>query len=130
MKETYYALVAQLDRALVYGTKGWGFELLQAHQRSRTRVRLFVWRRENPATFSRSVPRECEFEPCVESRGIEGANVKDTSKIEKVGKHKTMKNNQAEPEKKFLNRIEFMDYIPTHEVVTYRHLFAYGFYIV
>lgn len=76
------------------------------------------------------MPRECEFEPCVESRGIEGANVKDTGKIEKVGKHKTMKNNQAEPEKKFLNRIEFMDYIPTHEVVTYRHLFAYGFYIV
>ena len=27
------ALLAQLDRALVYGTKGWGFELLTAHQK-------------------------------------------------------------------------------------------------
>ena len=28
-----HALIAQLDRALVYGTKGWGFELLTAHQK-------------------------------------------------------------------------------------------------
>ena len=27
------ALLAQLDRALVYGTKGWGFELLMVHQK-------------------------------------------------------------------------------------------------
>ena len=27
-----YAPLAQLDRALVYGTKGWGFELLKVHQ--------------------------------------------------------------------------------------------------
>ena len=27
-----YAPLAQLDRALVYGTKGWGFELLMARQ--------------------------------------------------------------------------------------------------
>ena len=27
-----YAPLAQLDRALVYGTKGWGFELLMVHQ--------------------------------------------------------------------------------------------------
>ena len=30
---TNYAPIAQLDRALVYGTKGWGFELLWAHQK-------------------------------------------------------------------------------------------------
>ena len=34
LKKINYALVAQLDRALVYGTKGWGFELLQAHHKS------------------------------------------------------------------------------------------------
>lgn len=27
-----HALVAQLDRAFDYGSKGWGFELSQAHQ--------------------------------------------------------------------------------------------------
>ncbi len=37
---------------------------------------------------------------------------------------------EFEPSKKYSNHIEFVDYIPTHEVVTYRHLFAYGFYIV
>lgn len=31
---------------------------------------------------------------------------------------------------KHSNHIKFIDYIPTHEVITYRHLFAYGFYIV
>lgn len=76
------------------------------------------------------VSRECEFEPCGASRGIEGAKVKDTGKIEKVGKHKIMNNNQAEVPKKFSNHIQFVDYIPTHEVVTYRHVFAFGFYVV
>ena len=33
--KTKYAPLAQLDRALVYGTKGWGFELLMAHQTNR-----------------------------------------------------------------------------------------------
>ena len=31
-QKTEYAPLAQLDRALVYGTKGWGFELLKVHQ--------------------------------------------------------------------------------------------------
>lgn len=52
---------------------------------------------------------------------------KDT---EKVGRGKTNNNKQTEPQKNFSNHIEFVDYIPTHEVITYRHLFAYGFYIV
>ena len=30
---------------------------------------------------------------------------------------------------KFSNHIKFIDYIPTHELITYRHLFAYGFYV-
>ena len=30
-QKTEYAPLAQLDRALVYGTKGWGFELLKVH---------------------------------------------------------------------------------------------------
>ncbi len=30
---------------------------------------------------------------------------------------------------KFSNHIKFIDYIPTLEIITYRHLFAYGFYV-
>ncbi len=29
----FFAPLAQLDRALVYGTKGWGFELLMVHHK-------------------------------------------------------------------------------------------------
>ena len=36
-----YALLAQLDRALVYGTKGWGFELLTAHQQKQSKMGCF-----------------------------------------------------------------------------------------
>ena len=32
MFTTEYAPLAQLDRASVYGTEGWGFELLMVHQ--------------------------------------------------------------------------------------------------
>lgn len=31
---TEFALLAQLDRASVYGTEGWGFELLTARQKA------------------------------------------------------------------------------------------------
>lgn len=31
-----YAPVAQLDRASVFGTEGWGFKSLQTHQKNRT----------------------------------------------------------------------------------------------
>ena len=39
----FSAPLAQLDRALVYGTKGWGFELLMVHQKRRDETsRLFL----------------------------------------------------------------------------------------
>ena len=44
---------------------------------------------------------------------------------------KTKTKNKATPPtiQKFSNHIKFIDYIPTHEIITYRHLFAYGFYV-
>lgn len=44
---------------------------------------------------------------------------------------KTKTKNKATPPtiQKFSNHIKFIDYIPTHELITYRHLFAYGFYV-
>ena len=75
--------------------------------------------------------------PRGESEGCESGNKKISSSKEKVGKGNVKTREckdkgvvQTESEKKYSNHIEFVDYIPTHEVVTYRHLFAYGFYIV
>lgn len=44
---------------------------------------------------------------------------------------KTKAKSKATPPtiQKFSNHIKFIDYIPTHEIITYRHLFAYGFYV-
>ena len=74
--------------------------------------------------------REPEFEPLTKNERIVSENGKAAKLNKKVGKEKGKSGIQAEPEKKFSNHIEFVDYIPTHEVVTYRHLFAYGFYVV
>ena len=38
-----YAPLAQLDRALVYGTKGWGFELLKVHQTKNSNHKLLFF---------------------------------------------------------------------------------------
>ena len=82
--------------------------------------------------FTIGGPRECVFEPCGEKGKSYGKNDRKGQGSEKVGKSKgeAKRVGQVDPTQKFSNHIEFMDYIPTHEVVTYRHLFAYGFYIV
>ena len=64
-----------------------------------------------------------------ESREEPNANIENKSKTknEQIAKTKT----KATPPtiQKFSNHIKFIDYIPTHELITYRHLFAYGFYV-
>ena len=52
---------------------------------------------------------------------------KSKTKNEQIAKTKT----KATPStiQKFSNHIKFIDYIPTHEIIAYRHLFAYGFYV-
>ena len=57
------------------------------------------------------------------------ANEKVETKNKKRGRPKTK--NKATPStiQNFSNHIKFIDYIPTHELITYRHLFAYGFYV-
>lgn len=94
----------------------------------------------NPQGFSHTLlqgPKASEFEPFGEKVGVEGENGRVdgeiemvADKVEKVGKGEAKSAKPIESEKKFSNHIEFVDYIPTHEIVTYRHLFAYGFYIV
>ncbi|MGN1222791.1 MAG: hypothetical protein ACI4T1_01515 [Christensenellales bacterium] len=69
----------------------------------------------------------------VENEEIEFKNKVVDAKNQKVGiANKKCKNNcknKTTIVQKLSNHIEFIDYIPTHEVITYRHLFAYGFYV-
>ena len=57
------------------------------------------------------------------------ANEKVETKNKKSGRPKAKNKNLKTTIQKFSNHIEFIDYIPTHELITYRHLFAYGFYV-
>ncbi len=64
-----------------------------------------------------------------ESREEPNVNIENKSKTknEQIAKTKT----KATPStiQKFSSHIKFIDYISTHEIITYRHLFAYGFYV-
>lgn len=69
------------------------------------------------------------FEPLTENARVEAGNGQVDTKNKKMHNNITMTNENLESAKKFSNHIEFIDYIPTHEVITYRHLFAYGLYV-
>ena len=73
--------------------------------------------------------RECEFEPFAKNEKVETKNGEVDTKNKKTHNTRTTVKEKTEPAKKFSNHIEFIDYIPTHEVITYHHLFAYGFYV-
>ncbi len=80
--------------------------------------------------------RAPEFEPLKGNEGIETKNGEVDTIIEKLGTAngkiiglKAKSKNKTCNIQKFSNHIVFIDYIPTHEVITYRHLFAYGFYV-
>ena len=70
-----------------------------------------------------------EFEPLTENARVEAGNGQADTKNKKTHNNITMTNEKLEPAKKFSNHIKFIDYIPTHGIITYRHLFAYGFYV-
>lgn len=73
-------------------------------------------------------PEKGEIEIEIE-KTITTANEKVETKNKKRGRPKA-KNKKLTPIiQKFSNHIKFIDYIPTHEIITYRHLFAYGFYV-
>lgn len=66
-----------------------------------------------------------------EGREELNANIESKSKTKNEQTAKTKTKNKTTPPtiQKFSNHIKFIDYIPTHEIITYRHLFAYGFYV-
>ena len=54
---------------------------------------------------------------------------KSKTKNKQTAKTTTKSKTTLQTIQKFSNHIKFIDYIPTHELITYRHLFAYGFYV-
>ena len=66
-----------------------------------------------------------------ESREELNTNIESNVKTKNKQTTKTKTKIKANPPtiQKYSNHIEFIDYIPTHELITYRHLFAYGFYV-
>ena len=75
---------------------------------------------------------QVEFEnEKVETEIVETATANDKveTKNKKRGRPKGKNKNLTLTIQKFSNHIKFIDYIPTHEIITYRHLFAYGFYV-
>ena len=84
-----------------------------------------------------------EFEPFVKNETInpekgeietemdktETANENVETQNKKRGRPKGKNKNLTLTIQKFSNHIKFIDYIPIHELITYRHLFAYGFYV-
>ena len=70
-----------------------------------------------------------KFKP--ESREELNTNIKSNARTKNKQTAKTKTKSKTTPPtiQKFSNHIKFIDYIPTHEIITYRHLFAYGFYV-
>ena len=67
----------------------------------------------------------------IETKTCETGTVNDKvkTKNKKRGRPKAKNKGTPQTTQKFSNHIKFIDYIPTHELITYRHLFAYGFYV-
>ena len=72
-------------------------------------------------------PEKGEVETEIDKTGT--ANDKVETKNKQKGRPKAKNKKLTLTIQKFSNHIKFIDYIPTHEIITYRHLFAYGFYV-
>lgn len=74
-------------------------------------------------TINEVLKTESREEPNTNIKGIARTKIKQTTKT------KTKRKATPPTIQKFSNHIKFIDYIPTREIITYRHLFAYGFYV-
>ena len=72
-------------------------------------------------------PKKGEVEAEIDK--FETANENVETKNKKRGRPKAKNKTSPPTIQKLSNHIKFIDYIPTHELITYRHLFAYGFYV-
>lgn len=93
-----------------------------------------IWRASAPkfepfAKISKDNPEKVEFETETEIDKTGTVNKKAETKNNQKCRHKVQNKKLTPAIQKFSNHIEFIDYIPIHEIITYRHLFAYGFYV-
>ena len=72
-------------------------------------------------------PEKGEFEIKIDEAVT--ANEKLETQNKKNGRPKAKNKKSTLTIQKFSYHVKFIDYIPTHEIITYRHLFAYGFYV-
>lgn len=79
------------------------------------------------AKISKDNPEKVEIETEIDKTGT--INEKAETKNNQKCRHKVQNKKLTPAIQKFSNHIEFIDYIPIHEIITYRHLFAYGFYV-
>ena len=93
--------------------------------------------------FSLGGRRASQFEPYSKTKAINPEKGEVETKTCKTGtvndKVETKNKKRGNPKDKnkkstlaiqrFSNHIKFIDLIPTREIITYRHLFAYGFYV-
>ena len=82
----------------------------------------------NSNTITTKAPNE-ELKTEVKEELNTNIESKSKTKNEQIVKTKTKNKTTPPTIQKFSNHIKFIDYIPTHEIITYRHLFAYGFYV-
>ena len=103
---------------------------VKTRQTENKNIRTLINETENEKINSNTIATKTTNER-LKPEGREELNIeiknKSKTKNEQIAKTKT----KATPStiQKFSNHIKFIDYIPTHEIITYRHLFAYGFYV-
>ena len=84
---------------------------------------------ENGSSKSQFEPLTENEEIKVEKKMVDGKNKEMKVEDRRVCNRTNKTKEKQETEKRLSNHIEFIDYIPIHEVITYRHLFDYGFYV-
>ena len=89
----------------------------------------YVKRISGGASASQFEPLTENEEIKVEKKMVDGKNKEMKVEDRRVCNRTNKTKEKQETEKRLSNHIEFIDYIPIHEVITYRHLFAYGFYV-
>ena len=103
---------------------------VKTRQTENKNIRTLINETENEKINSNTIATKTTNER-LKPEGREELNIeiknKSKTKNEQIAKTKTKAT--LSTIQKFSNHIKFIDYIPTREVITYRHLFAYGFYV-
>lgn len=105
---------------------------VKTRQTENKNIRTLINETENEKINSNTIATKTTNER-LKPEGREELNIriesKSKTKNKQIAKTKTKNKTTTPTIQKFSNHIKFIDYIPTREIITYRHLFAYGFYV-